>query len=641
MSLNLSLCDENSPSNDFYKYVNNDWMKNNSIPDDFQRWSIFNILNEENRDKIKKLLDDLTYSTNKEYNSLKVLYDQGLNLEEINSKSCHDYMKDKFTKISKIKSKEELLNFIFNTFVKHGINTPFVFSVYSDFSNSDHNILHIFTDGLGLPDRDYYIDSDKTEISEKYQEFMKEYTKLFQINLDLKKIYQFEEELAKVTHTRVEKRDPNILNNPTSYQEVKSKYSSLPIKNLFDYLEKDNGKINISNLKFLDKYQELWEVTDISILKDYYTWTLINNLSDYINEKALKTKFDFYGKILSGTPELLPRWKRIISNCNSKLGVIIGKIFVDKYFPKEAKSKALNMVGYIKQELKNRLKNNDWMESSTKSKALEKLSKMNVKIGYPDKQKDYSKLVLSLKNSYLENNLTTLKFLEDKQWEKLYQDKDRNEWFMDPQTVNAYYSPTNNEIVFPAGILQKPFFDKNYDAPLNFGGIGSVIGHEITHGFDDKGRMFDSNGNLNDWWTKDDAEEYKNKVKKLRDQYANYKIEGKNLNGDLTLGENIADLGGVSISYYSLINYLKDNVNENRILEGFTPQQRFFFNYAKIWRCNTRKEEIHKRLITDPHSPPIFRVNGVVTNLKEFYDAFNVNEGDKLWKDKEDRINIW
>ena len=202
------------------------------------------------------------------------------------------------------------------------------------------------------------------------------------------------------------------------------------------------------------------------------------------------------------------------------------------------------------------------------------------------------------------------------------------------ENVNAYYSPTNNEIVFPAGILQKPFFDNTYDAPLNFGGIGSVIGHEITHGFDDKGRKFDSNGNLNDWWTENDAVEYTNKVKKLRDQYASYQIEGKNLNGDLTLGENIADLGGVSISYYSLISYLKDNINENTIFEGYTPQQRFFFNYAKIWRCNTRREEILKRIVTDPHSPPIFRVNGVVTNLKEFYDAFDVKQGDNLWKDE-------
>tara|TARA_Y100000589_G_scaffold325326_1_gene363055 strand:- start:401 stop:1246 length:846 start_codon:yes stop_codon:yes gene_type:complete len=281
------------------------------------------------------------------------------------------------------------------------------------------------------------------------------------------------------------------------------------------------------------------------------------------------------------------------------------------------------------------------MEPETKKKAVEKLEKMKVKIGYPDKPKDYSKLVLSLKDNYFDNNLKCLKFNEDLGWDKLYREKDLGEWFMHPHMVNAYFSPTYNEIVFPAGILQNPFFDENFDAALNFGGIGSVIGHEITHGFDDQGRKFDFKGNLNDWWTEDDAKQYVKKTSKLRDQYSKYVIEGKNLNGELTLGENIADLGGVSISYHSMSKYLKDNMNESKVLEGFTPQQRFFLNYAKIWRCNTRTKEILNRLVTDPHSPPEFRVNGVVTNLVEFYKAFGVKETDKLWKPENERISIW
>ena len=642
MSLSISFCSETSPVHDFYKYVNDKWIKENPIPDDFQRWSIFNKLNEDNRSKVKELLENLSYSNNSEFNTLKVIYDQGLNLDDINSNEPYEYVKEYLDKLEQAKDKNELLNNIFKLHVLHGMNSPFQLSVYSDFDNSNRNILHIFTGGLGLPDRDYYFEADKENIRNKYKEYMKEYSELFKMKMDIDLIYDIEKSLAKVTFTRVEKRDPHRLNNPSDYNKVNSKYKSIPIKHLFEYLNiKDSSKINISNPKFLDKYEELWNKLDLKVWKSYYQWKFINEISSYVNEKATNIKFDFYGKTLTGTPELLPRWKRVISNCDSQLGTVVGKMFTKKHFPESAKKKALNMVNYIKDELKVRLNNNDWMEPETKKKAVEKLSKMRVKIGYPDKPKDYSKLILSLKDSYFVNNLKCLKFNEDLGWAKLYKEKDLDEWFMYPHMVNAYFSPTYNEIVFPAGILQNPFFDENFDAALNFGGIGSVIGHEITHGFDDQGRKFDSNGNLNDWWTEDDAKQYVKKTSKLQDQYAKYVIEGKNLNGELTLGENIADLGGVSISYHSLSKYLNDNINESKVLEGFTPQQRFFLNYAKIWRSNTRSKEILNRLVTDPHSPPEFRVNGVVTNLVEFYKAFGVKETDKLWKPENERISIW
>ena len=642
MSLSISFCSETSPVNDFYRYVNEKWMKENPIPDDFQRWSIFNKLNEDNRNKVQELLNNLSYSNNSEFNSLKVLYDQGLNLEEINLSSPHDYLKNYLNQLEQVNSKEELLNKVFKLHVLHGMNTPYQLSVYSDFDNSNWNILHIFTAGLGLPDRDYYFDTDKEEIRGKYKEYMRNYSELFKMKMDVEEIYNLEKTLAEVSYTRVERRDPHKLNNPSDYQKIVSKYSSLPIKHLFEYLKnKEPSKINISNPKFLDKYEELWKKVDLKVWISYYQWRFINEISAYINEQATNVRFDFFGKTLTGTPELLPRWKRVISNCDSKLGVVVGKLFTKKYFPESAKKKALKMVNYIKDELEVRLNSNDWMEPETKKKAVEKLSMMKVKIGYPDKPKDYSKLILSLKDNYFDNNLKCLKFNEDLSWDKLYREKDLGEWFMHPHMVNAYFSPTYNEIVFPAGILQNPFFDENFDAALNFGGIGSVIGHEITHGFDDQGRKFDSKGNLNDWWTDKDAEKYVNKTSKLRDQYSNYVIEGKNLNGELTLGENIADLGGVSISYHSMSKYLKDNMNESKVLEGFTPQQRFFLNYAKIWRCNTRSKEILNRLVTDPHSPPEFRVNGVLTNLVEFYQAFGVKESDKLWKPEKERISIW
>ena len=647
MSLNFSLSNSVEPVNDFYKYVNNEWMEKNDIPLDLQRWSVFNQLAEENRKKVKELLDGLSYSSNNEFNSLKTLYDQGLNLKEINSKLSKDQIKSYVDMFLNSSSKDELLNVIFNINVLHGLNAPFQFSVYSDFNDSTTNILHVFTGGLGLPDRDYYDKDDKKNIRDEYKKFMKRYCKLLGLqSLNTDSIYSMEESIASVTLTKVEKRDPNKLNNPTDYKSFTGKYKSIPTVKLFEYFSKKGydikpGKMNVANSNLLDRYEELWNKCGLECWKHYYIWRFILSISSYINEEATIEKFNFYGKILTGTPELLKRWKRVVSNCDDKLGEVVGKLFVKKYFPESSKNKALKMVNYIKDELKTRLQNNDWMEDITKTKAVKKLDSMKVKIGYPDVPKDYSKLTLSLKDSYLDNNLKCMKFNEDLNWVKLYKPKDLNEWFMEPHMVNAYYSPTYNEIVFPAGILQEPFFSKDYDAALNFGGIGSVIGHEITHGFDDQGRKFDDKGNLNDWWTEKDALKYKEKTKRLRDQFAGYEIEGKFLNGDLTLGENIADLGGVSISYHSLTRYLKDNEDENKVLDGFTPYQRFFLNYARIWRCNTRPKEMLNRLVTDPHSPPEFRVNGVLINLEEFYKAFKVKQGDKLWKPESERINIW
>jgi putative endopeptidase len=648
MSLNFSLSQEIEPVRDFYRYVNDDWIKKNKIPPDFQRWSVFNQLNEDNRDKVKALLDGLSYTGNNELNSLKTLYDQGLkDLENINSLSPGDQAKNYINSYLNCETKEELLDVIFRIQVLHGFNTPFSFSVYSDLADSSKKILHIFTRGLGLPDRDYYFQDDKEEIRIKYKQFMKRYCKVFNLpHFNTEQIYNFEKSIAEVTMTKVEKRNPENLNNPKTYQEVFSAYKSIPTVKLFEYFKERGydikpGKINLSNPKLLSKYEEIWNTCSLDCLKQYYIWRFINSISSFVNEVASEEKFQFYGKVLTGTPEQLPRWKRIIGNCNNNLGEVVGKLFVREHFPESSKKKAENMVKYIKDELASRLKNNDWMESKTKEKALEKLEKMRVKIGYSDNPDDYSKLVLRLKDSYLDNNLKCFKFNEDLDWVKLYKPKDLDEWFMNPHMVNAYYSPSNNEIVFPAGILQAPFFCKDYDIALNFGGIGCVIGHEITHGFDDQGRKFDADGNLNDWWTDTDEAKYKAKTKRLRDQFAGYKIEGEFLNGDLTLGENIADLGGVSISYYSLVRYLKDNEDENKVIDGFTPYQRFFLNYAKIWRSNTRTKETLRRLVTDPHSPSEFRVNGVLVNLKEFYKAFGVKQGDNLWKPEEQRISIW
>ena len=641
MSLQLNLDKSYCLKDDFYNYVNSNWIKENPIPNDLQRWSNFNVLSEENKIKVKDLLDKLKFSNDNELNNLKILYTQGMNLDIINSETPYQQTKIYITRLQNCKTKDELKNEIFNLHILYGLKMPFHFGSSSDYNNSSKNILHIFGGGLGLPDRDYYFLEEKKKIREEYLLFIKEYLDLFNLKFNEKTIYNIEKKLAKVTYTKVERRDPNKINNPVNYEKLE-KLKSIPIKKFFDSLVDINpGKINLSNPIFIQEYEKLWNKLDLESWINYYIYMFLLSISQFLNEKVYKCKFKFYGTLLSGTPDMTDRWKRIVGNCNSMLGTIVGKLFVKKYFPESSKKIAINMVNFIKEELKTRLLNNDWMEEKTKEKAVEKLDKIRTKVGYPDVFKDYSKLDLSKNVSYLENNLRCLKYEEELDWKRLYKDKDLNEWFMNPHTVNAYYSPTNNEIVFPAGILQPPFFSENYDAALNFGGIGCVIGHEITHGFDDKGRQFDSTGNLKDWWTENDAEKYKKKTEKIRDQYGDYKIEGKNVNGELTLGENIADLGGVSISYYSFLRYLGENKKYDKVLEGYTPYQRFFLNYARIWRSNTRKKEILNKLITDPHSPTIFRVNGVLTNLEEFYFNFGIKEGDKMYKSKDERNSVW
>ena len=641
MSLDIKFSETIRPTSDFYLWVNENWIESNSIPNDFQKWSVFNILREKNREKEENILNNLTYSDNKENNSLKILYDQGLDLKSIERIRPEKYI-EPFIELIDNCNKKELLELYCKLNIEYGVNTPIKFATSSDFNDSKFNILYLLTGGLGLPDRDYYFDSEKEDIRKNYKNFISEYSKLFNLNLNSDLIFNLEEKLASKTYTKVQKREPSRLNNPSNYQKISEKFDSIPIEFLFKNLKKNSdGKINISNPIFLDLYQELWKNVNVELWKDYLKWILILSLSNYINEEVAKKYFEFYGKEISGTPEIQPRSKRVISICNNQLGEVIGKLFVKEYFSESAKIKATELVDYIKLEIKNRLENNDWMESSTKLKGIEKLDKMNVKIGYPNFFEDYRKLELSLRNNYLQNNLLCLKFNMDLHWKKLYKEKNPEEWFMDPHMVNAYYSPTYNEIVFPAGILQEPFFSEDYDTPLNFGGIGTVIGHEITHGFDDKGRKFDSDGNLKDWWTEIDSKKYNEKTKKIRDQYSSYMVEGKNVNGDLTLGENIADIGGVSISYFALQRYLQENPSENILIDNLTPNQRFFINYAKIWRSKTRKKESLKRLTMDPHSPPEFRVNGVLSNLNEFYEAFNVNKNDKLWKPEYERNSIW
>ena len=585
---------------DFYTSINGEWMKNNPIPEDETRWSQFNILHEKN---LKRLLGLVKLDP-----KMKLFFNQGMNHDNIS------LILNKLEEINGIKSINELLNYSF--LKKIGASFPVELSVSSDFNDSSVNIIHLDSGGLGLPDRDYYF-GDKVE---RYKQFISSYSSLF--NLKLEGIFEFEKLLAEYTLTTTERRDPKIQNN------VINNISELfpNIYRIYQDIIKSN-KVNILNTKFMSLVNKLYDELSLEKWKDYYKWRLILALGNYTTVQVQQSLFDFYSKYLSGTKKMKPLWKRILSNVESKLGMMLGKLYVERYFSESSKKKVIEMVEFIKLILKKKIKSN-WMLNQTKGKALIKLNKMKTKVGYPDEWRDYSDLVLSGKG-YLENNIILMIYNYEYELKRIGQPVDKKRWFMSPQTINAYYSPTNNEIVFPAGILQSPFFDINSHIAKNFGGIGSIIGHEITHGFDDQGRKFDENGDLNDWWTEQDENEYKKIQDKVEELYGSQTVEGMKLNGKLTLGENIADIGGVSISLEALSEYLNLHPEENTKENGLSPYHLFFINYATIWRSNIRPEEAKKRVITDPHSPPKLRVNLVLSQMKMFYDVFKIKSENK------------
>jgi putative endopeptidase len=627
MQLNHKFSEDFSPENNFYMWVNNDWIKNNPIPDNQMRWGSFNKLDLDNKHKIKDILEKT------DNNKLKILYKQGLDIE--NRKNTINEVKKLLEPLQKSNTIEELLKIVVDYQISFGLSSPINFIVNNDFENSNFNILHLIAGGLGLPDRDYYLSKLYEKEKIEYLSFIEKYTNFFNLNLNIKNIYNLEESFAKYSYNNVQKRSPQIQNNPRTLEKIIEEYPNFKfIKNFFEKLNIIPSKINLNNPNFFKNLDTQLSTIDLQTWKDYFIYKFLILIHSFLSEEVEIIYFNFYSKFLSGIKDMHPIWERSLTNTQNQFGFLIGKKFIDVHFSEKAKKIALNLVIYIKKYLNEKIKILDWMSNPTKLKALEKLEKMEIKVGYPDKWREYKSDIRS-EFSYLKNNLFCN--LDDHQYmyDKLYKPIDKTEWEMFPQEVNAYYNPSTNEIVFPAGILQPPFFSENYDMAMNFGGIGCIIGHEITHGFDDQCCKFDANGDLKNWWIESDYENYKKKTDLIKNQFNAYSINGMKLNGELTLGENIADLGGLSISYESMKNYLLENPSENIIYNSFTPNQRFFINYAIIWRSNYRDEEIKKRLLTDPHSPPIFRVNGILKNIDEFYKSFNIKEN------SENRLKIW
>lgn len=635
------------PGNDFFSYANGNWVKNTKIPDDQSGWGSFYTLYEENQKKTRSLLEEAAAAgASKGSTEQKVgdFYASGMDTVTIEKKG-YDPLKPELAKIAALTDYKQLLNYAAADETNRG-GALFGFYVGADDRRSDINRINFNQAGLSLPEKEYYFKTDE-ETKKVRTAFLNYVAKLFT--------------LTGVDSTVARKKADGILAFETALAKSHKAAADLrdPIKNYHKYAVADLNKLtpNIDWAAFLktmtaktdtvlmgqpEYYQALGTLlasTPIEVLKDQQTFQFIDQNAGLLSKPFVLAKFEFNGKTLSGQKALSERWKRVAGNADSYLGELAGQLWVKKYFTPEAKERMLTLVNNLQKAYRNRIEKLDWMSPETKKIALEKLDGITNKIGYPDKWKDYSDVEIN-RDDYFGNIQSARKHDSKESMEKIEKPVDRTEWGMTPPTVNAYANPTFNEIVFPAGILQFPFFDKDADDAINYGGIGMVIGHELTHLFDDQGRQYDVKGNLRDWWKKSDADKFTAKTTQVVNQYNSYTVlNNLNLNGRLTLGENLADLGGLAIAYDAF--KLTDQGKGTEKIDGFTPDQRFFLGFAQVWRTVLRDEALRVRVQVDPHSPAKFRVNGPLTNFAPFYRAFNVKPGDKLYKPEVDQTRVW
>ncbi|MCD4773846.1 MAG: M13 family metallopeptidase [Bacteroidales bacterium] len=636
------------PGNDFFKYVNGGWIEKNPIPDEYSQYGAFIELIDQNREILKNIVLEVSEKNAKEGTiSQKIgdFYSSGMDtakIEKLGIIAIEKYLKN----IEKIKTIENVQNII-PEFHKYGISALFHMFASTDDKNSDMEIANLYQGGLGLGDVDYY-SADDSRSKEIRTEYVAHISRMLQLAGETKeeaiehtsKIMVIETRLAKHSMTRLERRDPQKTYNKKTLKELQDISKDFNWTAYFKNLDiPKSGDIIVRQPEFFAEISKMMADVNVDDWKAYLKWNLINHNAHYLNSDFVNTDFDFYGTFLSGQKTIKPRWKRILSTTSGSLGEPIGKLFVQKHFPPEAKERMEDLVANLKSSLANRIRKTEWMSETTKIKALDKLTAMTVKIGYPDKWIDYSSLKI-VPDSFITNIRNANNFEFKRNIEKIGKPVNKEEWIMPPQTVNAGYIPTYNEIVFPAGILQPPFFYLNADDAVNYGAIGVVIGHEMTHGFDDQGRQYDKDGNLADWWTDEDAANFKERTVVLVDHFDNFTVlDSLNVNGKLTLGENIADLGGMNISYDALINTLAGN--EMNDIDGFSPAQRFFLSYAQVWRQNIRNQELMRRLKEDVHSPGIARVNGAIVNMPYFYEAFDIDSTNKLFLEESKRVKIW
>ena len=637
------------PGDDFYRYASGTWIKNNPVPAKETRWGSFNVLRDFNINAVKDLLHEASMKKNAPAGSIEKrvgdFYAAGMDSLTI-EKLGYTPIKEDLARINKISDLTGVINEA-ATMRTTGLGSPFFgFYVGQDRKNVNKNVPQLSQGGTSLPDRDYYLKTDARSL--KVQEAYKTYiTTLFKLigtpeaeaAKNAETIFNFEKALAEAQMSRVEMRDPQKTYNKFVVADFNRLTPALNWQALLPKMKVSGQDTILVNVpKFFSALNSQLSSTPVKDLKTYLQWNVLKNSAAYLSSPFVLANFAFT-QVLTGQKVQTPRWQRMSSITDGNIGELLGQLYVKKYFKPEAKARMQELVENLRKAYAIRIKNLDWMSDATKEKALAKLQAFNTKIGYPDKWKNYEGLTIG-RTSFFQNLRNADTWGYNEMVSQLGKPVDRTRWGMTPPTVNAYYSPVMNEIVFPAGILQFPFFDPKADDAVNYGGIGAVIGHEMSHGFDDSGSQYDKDGNLRNWWTAEDLTKFKAKTKALGEQFDAYTIlDTIHVNGKLTMGENIGDLGGLNAAYEAFKMTKQGQSNEK--IDGFTPDQRFFLSWAQVWRGNILPETAAQFILTDPHSPGEYRTIGAPVNMDAWYRAFNVQPGDKLYKKPEDRIRIW
>jgi len=640
------------PQEDFYQFATGGWQKLNPLPAAYSRFGSFDQLQEDNNKRINSILDELkkkTFAEGSTERKLADFYKMAMDVERRNKEGIAP-VKPLLDELESSRTKSDLLA-LQKKYAVFGYGVPFSSYFGADEKNVTMNILNISQGGLTLGQKDYYLNNDEATVAirEAYKEHIVRMFRLFgfteaQAVSKRDAVFRFETALALISKSKTELRDPQANYNKMTLKEFQTNYPNIPLEELAvaegvkaEYIQ----EMIVGQPKFMEGLDKLTAAMTADDLRAYMEWDVITSASSYLTDEIREANFDFFGKTMSGRKEDFPLWKRATNQVQSTMGEALGKMYCDRYFPASSKKIMEKLVKNLQTSLDQRIDAQTWMSDSTKANAHKKLSTFYVKIGYPNKWKDYSKLTIDPSKSYYENIQACRRWSHDSHIEeKAGKPVDRDEWYMTPQTVNAYYNPTTNEICFPAGILQYPFFDPKADEAFNYGAIGVVIGHEMTHGFDDQGRQYDADGNMHDWWTAADAKGFEERANLYAEFFSNIKVlPDLNANGRFTLGENLADHGGLQVSFYAYKNATAKK--PLKVKDGFTPDQRFFIAYAGVWGQNITEKEIRNRVKNDPHSLGEWRVNGALPHIDMWYDAFNVKEGDKMFIPKEQRLDLW
>ena len=641
-----------SPATDFYQFATGGWQKNHPLPAAYSRYGSFDQLQEDNNKRINSILSELQKKSYKQgtiEQKLSDFYKQALDVDARNKAGIAP-VKPLLDEISAASTKADLLKLQVK-YAMQGLGVGFGTGFGADEKNVTMNIYNVMQGGLTLGSKDYYMNNDAATVAirEAYKKYIAQMFQLYGFSAadaakKAKAVFLHETSLAAISKSRTELRDPQANYNKMTLKQFQENYPNIPLEALAngegvksEYIQ----EIIVGQPAFMAGYDKITAAEDAETLKALMEWDVIQSSCAYLTDEIREANFDFFGKTMSGRKEDYPLWKRATNQVQAQMGEALGRMYCKKYFPESSKKMMETLVKNLQASLGQRIDAQTWMSDTTKAAAHEKLSKFYVKIGYPNKWTDYSKLTIDPSKSFYENVMACRKFRNDKEIaDKAGKPVDKDEWFMTPQTVNAYYNPTTNEICFPAGILQYPFFDAKADEAFNYGAIGVVIGHEMTHGFDDQGRQYDASGNLKDWWTASDAAGFNQRADLYANFFSNIKVlPDLNANGRFTLGENLADHGGLMVAYNAFKNATAKKPLKNK--DGFTPEQRFFLAYAGVWGQNITEKEIRNRVKNDPHALGEWRVNGALPHINAWYEAFGVKKGDKMFIPESERLQLW